>query len=226
MPIWASLVGAVGVVLAATIPVMVNSGSRTDISSPAITKAGPTKAGPTTSEPGPGPDTTAPESDEDTSPDDPSDTPSNDRELTTAEQSLADRIVDGDLYDCHSADNPGTGTSAALNCSASNSVPLTEPLVVSFDTNSDLNAWMATEFSSYDAPDDATACGDEQNFKGSWRYQGVVTGTLACYWKNDKLRIAWSYTDALVAAVAEDSDAEALLKWWNSDPLQLCACTP
>ncbi|MFD7709282.1 hypothetical protein [Streptomyces sp. NPDC059786] len=140
--------------------------------------------------------------------------------LTGAEQALAKKVTTGDLHDCSSAD-PGGYAAVALACESTDGLEKL-PLVLSFDTADDMELWMAGETSA--ASGSGSGCEAQEDGSGPWTYHDVETGTLACHWERGLFRIAWSFDDQLVTAVAEDSDAAVLMDWWKHDPLNLCGC--
>ncbi|SNX62063.1 hypothetical protein SAMN06272735_3814 [Streptomyces sp. TLI_55] len=135
--------------------------------------------------------------------------------LTADERALAER-VGGDLSGCRSAD-PGDYASVAVNCESAQG-PATDPIVLSFADADQMRNWMTEETSDFTVSETGS-CENHGNYAGLWNLYGTDAGTVACHWGDGVYRIAWSFEDQLIGVVAESPDADSLVTWWKSAPV-------
>jgi hypothetical protein len=137
--------------------------------------------------------------------------------LSTAQQSLRDRLASDLFLSCNPAPSEQTsGIEAAINCRVKHAGPDQNPLILKFATHQDLLGWEARE-KAY-VPSNASDC-PKGKYAGTWKNDaGVVSGKLYCFWTTDHdlkhLRIAWTFTDKDVAVLADGASGKAVYDWW------------
>lgn len=153
---------------------------------------------------------------------DPSDTSDNGTK-TTAPPSTVEKLTSliasgqGSLANCSKYDTTEPQPLAAVKCDTTTSDSLV-PYVYSFESQSDLDDWMAGEVDLYGTPD-GSRCKAAGTWTGPWSYRGATVGELTCGWFEDSYSMSWTYPDQLLAVSVMDTDAAALYAWWDSVPL-------
>jgi hypothetical protein len=137
--------------------------------------------------------------------------------LSTAQQSLRDRLASDLFLSCNPAPSEQTsGIEAAINCRVKHAGPDQNPLILKFATHQDMLDWEERE-KAY-VPSNTSDC-PKGKYAGTWKNDaGAVSGKLYCFWTTDHdlkhLRIAWTFTDKDVAVLADGASGEAVYGWW------------